>query len=385
MTDFGAWLQAKTWARGVEPSPGRSRSAGAGRIRLIAFYLPQFHPIEENDRWWGKGFTEWTNVVKGTPQFVGHQQPHLPGELGFYDLRVPEVREQQAELAREHGVGGFCYYHYWFGGKRLLERPFREVVRSKHPDFPFCVCWANENWSRRWDGSESEILIAQQHSPEDDTRFIHELFDAFSDERYIRVDGRPLLLVYRPLLLPDPKATADRWRDECRKARIAEPFLCNVHSFDTAAPVDIGFDAAVEFPPNLMPMRRLNDGLEFLNAGFRGDVYEYPQLPVLTPPAYPLFRALFPDWDNTVRRKGTATIVHGGTPGKYGEWLSEICHYTNQHFNGDMKLVFVNAWNEWGEGCHLEPDTRMGRAYLERTRDVLRRFDAFAQESTRGS
>ena len=378
MTDIGAWMRTRPTEASGKPAPARSRSVSAGKIRPIAFYLPQYHPIPENDRWWGRGFTEWTNAVKGTPQFVGHYQPHLPGELGFYDLRVPEVREQQAALAREHGIAGFCYYHYWFGGQRLLERPFEEVLRSRQPDFPFCLCWANENWSRRWDGSEHEILIAQQHSREDDQRLIRALFDAFGDDRYIRVDNKPLFLVYRPLLLPDPKATSETWREECLKAGIGEIYLCNVHSFDTVPPELIGFDAAVEFPPNLKPLHRLNHKVQLLNPEFSGEIYEYPDVPELTAPPYTLFRGIFPNWDNTARRKGTATVVLGSTPEKYGRWLAEIFHYTLKHLAGDQRLVFVNAWNEWGEGCHLEPDVRFGRSYLEKTLEVVQSFESNA-------
>jgi O-antigen biosynthesis protein len=382
MTDIGAWIRTRPVTHAAEPTHQRARPQRSGKIRALAFYLPQFHPIPENDSWWGAGFTEWTNVVKGWPRFVGHYQPHLPGELGFYDLRVPEVREQQAALAREYGLAGFCYYHYWFGGRRLLERPFQEVLRSKQPDFPFCLCWANENWSRRWDGSEHEILMAQQHSREDDQLLVRALFDAFADDRYIRVDNKPLFLVYRPMLLPNPRATADTWREECLKAGIGEIYLANVHSFDTVRPQDIGFDAAVEFPPNLKPLRRLNEQVELLDPEFHGEIYEYPETMLVTPPDYPLYRGIFPAWDNTARRRGTGTVVIGSTPDKYAQWLCEVCHYTLEHLSGDDRLVFVNAWNEWGEGCHLEPDVRFGRSYLEKTREVLKSFEWKALEAT---
>ncbi len=217
-------------------------------VRLIAFYLPQFHPIAENDEWWGQGFTEWTNVVKARPRFRGHYQPHLPADLGFYDLRLPETREAQADLAKRYGIYGFCYYHYWFGGRRLLERPFNEVLSSGRPDFPFCLCWANDNWSRTWDGITGQMLVMQEYGEEDDRRHMRSLAQSFSDDRYIRVNGKPIFLVYRSSSMPCAKRTTDIWREEAEKLGIGELYLCRVESrFDLGDPIEHGFDAAVEF------------------------------------------------------------------------------------------------------------------------------------------
>src|SRR5205823_15012024 len=222
----------------------------AGSVRAIAFYLPQFHPIPENDVWWGKGFTEWTNVVRARPNFVGHYQPHRPAELGFYDLRDSGTRAAQADLARSYGIHGFCYYYYWFNGRRLLERPLTEVVASGEPEFPFCVCWANENWTRRWDGGNDELLVAQTYSAENEERLIADLLPLFHDARYIRVRGRPLVLVYRANLLPEPRRATDTFRRAALAAGEAEPYLAMMLMPGMPSPADWGFDAGVEFPPH---------------------------------------------------------------------------------------------------------------------------------------
>lgn len=352
-------------------------------IRLLAFYLPQFHPIPENDQWWGKGFTEWRNVVKARPLFPGHEQPHLPADLGFYDLRVPETREAQAELAREHGIYGFCYYHYWFHGKRLLERPFQEVLESGKPDFPFCLCWANENWTRRWDGLEQEILIAQRYSEEDDRQHIRWLLQTFRDPRYIRIHDKPVFLVYRTHKLPNPLRTTSLWRDEAWKHKM-ELFLCQVESFseECGDPAASGFDAAVGFQIENFGMRlrqgllwRFAQKLSLSPSGYlTHHIYDYGKLveKILRKPRppYRYFPCVVPSWDNTPRRKTNAAIYHNSAPALYEQWLKgTIKKYCSERL--EENVVFINAWNEWGEGAHLEPCQKWGLAYLEATRRAL--------------
>jgi lipopolysaccharide biosynthesis protein len=345
-------------------------------VRAIAFYLPQFHPTPENDRWWGKGFTEWANVTKARPNFEGHYQPHLPADLGFYDLRLPEVRELQAELAGEYGIHGFCYYHYWFSGRRLLERPFNEVLSSGCPDFPFCLLWVNENWTRRWDGRDNEILMAQRYSNEDDRNFIRSLFPAFEDRRYIRVNGKPLLLVYRVDLLPDAKQTAAIWQEEVKNAGIGEIYLCAVESSGIHIdPRDYGFDSAVEFPPHNATVKTLDAQIIKVNPYFAGWVGDYvlnANAMIHKPkPDYTLFKGVMTSWDNTPRLQHAGSIYVDSGPEAYEYWLGKAVEHMITNYKGDERMVFINAWNEWAEGAHLEPDRRYARRYLEATRNVL--------------
>lgn len=357
------------------------------KARLIAFYLPQFHPIPENNAWWGTGFTEWTNVSKARPLFKGHYQPHLPADLGFYDLRLPEAREAQAELAREYGIHGFCYYHYWFNGRRILERPFNEVLASGSPDFPFCLCWANENWTRTWDGGADDILLQQNYSDEDDIAHIRSLLPALADSRYIRFDGKPLILIYRTELLPNPERTADIWRSEATRAGVGDLYLARVESFVSGVdPLSIGFDAAVEFAPDWRNLGvATHHGLFkriMARLGLKSQIYwdhrvhDYSLLVELmlkkSLPSYQLFRCVCPSFDNSSRRNHKAVILDGSSPEQYYRWFKEIVKWTVSRYPTENRLVFINAWNEWGEGNHLEPDERWGRAYLEMTAKAVR-------------
>ena len=344
-------------------------------VRAIAFHLSQYHPIAENDRWWGTGFTEWTNVTRAKPNFAGHYQPHLPADMGFYDLRVPETREQQAALAREHGIHGFCYYYYWFAGKRLLERPVEEVRASGRPDFPYCLCWANENWTRRWDGADREVLIAQNPSRADDERLIRDLLPHFCDPRYIRVDAKPLLIVYRVGVLPDVRATAEIWRDVCLREGIGDIYLCAAKTYDTADPARYGFDAIVEFPPHGVRTPPVNARVEVANVDFSGTIVDYRQYVIdalaRSDPNWIFHRTVMPAWDNTPRRPNDALTFINATPEIYELWLREVVARTIESRASGERLVFINAWNEWAEAAHLEPDRRFGRQYLEATLRAL--------------
>ena len=345
-------------------------------VRLIAFYLPQFHAIAENNKWWGEDFTEWTNVKPAQPQFEGHYQPHVPNELGYYNLLDSSTQLRQIELAKLHGVGGFCFYTYWFAGKLLLEKPIENYLNDSALDFPFCLCWANENWSRRWDGLDNDILMAQKHSPDDDLAFIEHVSQYMKDARYIRIDGKPLLLVYRPSLLPSAKETAKRWRDWCLNNGIGEIYLAYTQSFETVDPIKYGFDAAIEFPPNNSAPPNITNTVKPLSTNFSGTVYDWnvfvERSRGYSKPAYKLFRSVCPAWDNTARRKTGGTVFLNSTPQKYQEWLTNaVVETCTRIANLDERLIFVNAWNEWAEGAHLEPDQHYGYAYLDATRKAL--------------
>lgn len=348
-------------------------AASSSWPRLIAFYLTQFHPIPENDRWWGKGFTEWTNVTKATPLFDGHYQPHLPADLGFYDLRVRETRHEQIRMAKEYGIDGFCYHYYWFSGTRLLNQPLDDMLADPDSDMPFCLCWANENWTRRWDAAEHEILIAQRYLPDDDLKFIESLLPFFADRRYIRIDGAPMLVVYRPQHLSDPQKTAEVWRDVCRRRGIGEIHICAALTHGNTDYEQFGFDSGVEFPPHNLQSRNLARNVAFREP-FKGYVVDYRDVAnaylARRYDASNVFRGVFPAWDNTPRTGNRGVIILGSSPENYECWLAKAVTQTMRDWPEGGRFVFLNAWNEWAEGCHLEPDRRYGRRFLEATRNV---------------
>lgn len=365
-------------------------------MKVISFYLPQFHPIPENDAWWGKGFTEWTNVAKAKPLFKGHHQPQLPADLGFYDLRLEESRVAQAELAKEYGIGAFCYYHYWFNGKMLLERPFNEVLTSGKPDFPFCLCWANENWSRRWDGLAQDILAAQNYGEYDPVKHMEWLTQAFKDPRYIRVAGKPLFLLYWADHIPNVADVLTVWRKEARKILRADIYVCAVRShrfgLTNEESIAVGFDAIVDFHPHpkLFPrpdkarIRRFFN--KRLNSFFRCFGFDtLKKFPIYSHYDYgkyianalslrqgegKQFPCVFPSWDNTARKKSDATIIQNSDSQLFEEWIRQSVNSVKKH-DKEEQILFINAWNEWAEGCHLEPDLENGRKFLEVIRKVL--------------
>jgi len=342
-------------------------------VRYIALYLPQFHPIKENNEWWGEGFTEWTNVTKAQSLFKGHKQPILPADLGFYDLRLSQTREAQAEMAKEYGIDGFCYYHYWFKGKRLLQRPIEEVLESKKPDFPFCFCWANETWSRRWIGDEKEVLIKQEYSDEDDVSHAQYLSKFFADSRYITVDGRPLFVIYRPGDLPDASKTIETIKNVVTENGLKEPFVVasNSHLWDNDKLLSFGFDAILNFRPQLGILPFANND-EFSWGRLKRNLTKF-QLPngklklftyeeaveimqIIEPENFDkIIPSVFVGWDNTARRGEKGIIMQNNTPELFEKEILRVQNKMKSS-KSNTQILFVNAWNEWAEGNKLEPD-----------------------------
>ncbi len=341
--------------------------------KLISFYLPQFHRIKENSEWWGTGFTEWTNVAQGKPNFQDHYQPHIPRELGFYDLSHIDIMYEQAEMAKLYGIYGFCFYYYWFSGRRILETPLRNFLKSDI-DLNFCLCWANENWTRTWDGEHQNILLEQKYLKTDPKAFIDSLIDYFKDKRYIYIDEKPVLIVYRAKEIPNPQKTFEAWRKRARQYGFSGLYIIVVDFYDISHPDEVDADAMVEFPPHKFngPQNQPDQIPEFSNTHFSGGIIDYVKIISQSlnrpPPPFKLYRSLMPGWDNTARRQNTPTITVNVNPEYYGEWLKYLRAYT-RHYLGSKpdNFIFINAWNEWGEGCHLEPDLKWGLGYLEQT------------------
>jgi lipopolysaccharide biosynthesis protein len=354
--------------------------------RVIAFYLPQFHPIPENDEWWGKGFTEWTNTANAKPLFRGHYQPHVPGDLGFYDLRVPETRIAQAEMAREYGIDAFCYYHYWFAGRRLLERPFSEVLESGEPDFPFCLCWANQTWTGIWHGAPDRILIEQKYPGYDDHRkHFSLLLKAFTDRRYFTVDGNPLFVIFRPSEIPEVEKVTDFWREMAERSGLKGLYMVGYASVPDWVPHEHGFEASIPEPlPLPRPGVSRRRPIKWLIRQYqiktgKPTVYSYKEiLPGLLKARmlkdrisngrdYP---CVIPNWDNTPRSGKDGFVFHDSTPELFRIHLKEALHIV-EHLPPEHRVIFVKAWNEWAEGNHLEPDLKYGKGYLQAIRDEV--------------
>ncbi len=367
----------------IDYVPIAQEAPPTGEVRLVAYYLPQFHPIPENDEWWGKGFTEWRNVTRSFPLFDGHYQPRLPGEMAYYDLRVVDVMRRQVELAKLYGISAFCFHFYWFQGKRLLELPVENYLATTDLDLPSSLCWANEPWSRRWSGREQDVLIEQRHSADDDIAIIRYLERYFRDPRYLKIGGKPVFTVYRPSLFPDMADTVARWREEI--ARLGWPgiYLIATNAFDFADYERYGFDALSEFPPHGVQAPNIEKSLKMTPLRRGGRVRSYADTveaeKVKAPGLGVVHPGVMPSWDNSPRRLTSSVIYHGATPALFREWLEHA--FARAAANPlEERLVFVNAWNEWGEGAYLEPDRRFGYGFLKACADcralaVLQRDD----------
>jgi 2-polyprenyl-3-methyl-5-hydroxy-6-metoxy-1,4-benzoquinol methylase len=340
-------------------------------IKAIAFHLPQFHQIPENDLWWGEGFTEWTNTKKTQPLFYGHYQPREPhDDIGYYDLSDVETLRRQTSLARQHGIYGFCFHHYWFSGKRLLEKPLDLLLENPDIAINFCLCWANENWTRRWDGKDRELLIEQKYEEHDPLNFIKDLEKYLKDKRYIRVNGKPMLLIYKVPEIPNIKKTIETWRQYCRKSGIGEiAVFAILHGLiDPDALIkEAVFDGFVEFPPHRcftqIPLSyQENQIYDYAKALETSQNEEFPAK---------YYRAVMCGWDNTARLGGRSTIFNNFSIKAYYAYLKQYINYTRRHFKEDNRFVFINAWNEWAEGTYLEPDKKYGYTLLNMTSKAL--------------
>jgi hypothetical protein len=351
-------------------------------IRPIALYLPQFHPIPENDLWWGKGFTEWTNVTKAKSLFEGHWQPRLPTDLGFYDLRVPETREAQATLAKQYGIEGFCYWHYWFGGKQIIERPFNEMVESGKPDFPFCIAWANQTWQGTWHGLANNQVLIEQSYPgmEDHIAHFYSLLPAFRDKRYMEVNGKKLVFVFEPKNIPNTKQFIDLWQELSKKEGLKGIHIVGMQMNKEEDAKVLGYDAKVHkgiyldqfkvflprekwqrkyLHPRLWPLLKRKKPIPRI-ISYKEYVEHYPEH-VLEKNEYPW---IFTDWDNTPRAGTNGWLFDNATPELFGQLCWRAFRATENKPDAE-KIVILKSWNEWAEGNCLEPDNKRGLAYLE--------------------
>jgi len=361
-------------------------------IRSLALYLPQFHPIPENDEWWGKGFTEWTNVTKAKPLYRNHWQPRLPADLGYYDLRVPEVREAQAEMAKSYGIHGFCYWHYWFAGRRIIERPFIEMLQSKKPDFPFCISWANQTWSGTWHGLSNKKILIEQTYPgrEDFEKHFNVLLHAFADERYIEVNGKKLVFVFRPMEMPSPELFTDTWQELALKNGLKGIHFVGMHmppdwdskKYGYAALSDAGpqlhrytdptlADKAFHWLLNLDIRRVKRERFNLPNIiSYRNYVDRYPDHKSLSN-EYPM---IYPGWDNTPRSGSEGWLFENSNPDLFRELCLKAFRETDNK-PPDERIVLIKSWNEWAEGNYLEPDKKWGHAYLQAFKDAVTAFN----------
>lgn len=352
-----------------------------GDPKLIAYYLTQFHPTPQNDKWWGKGVTEWNNVCRAVPQYLGHYQPRLPGELGFYDLRLKDNMVRQVELAKMYGIYAFCFYFYWFDGKRLLEKPLNLFLNNKDINFPFCLCWANESWTRAFFGSSREIIMKQSHTVESYKKFIEDAAEYLKDPRYLTVNGKKVILIYKPHDVPKCKEVLAYWRSYCREHGIGELYIMGCWMCDNRNEdfMQLGFDAISEFQlgATYKYLSKINNQISFITNDYYGEIYSYADL--VKEMTYrqnwnikKLYSAISPMWDNTPRRNNKGSMIfHGSTPKLYKTWLKDIIRHNQERTDLDDNLIFVNAWNEWGEGAYLEPDKRFGYAYLQATKEAI--------------
>lgn len=344
-------------------------------LKPIAFYLPQFYPTEINNINWGNGFTEWNNVARAVPQYYGHYQPHIPEVFGYYDLRNVSVMEEQSNLAKDYGVYGFCFYYYFFKGVTQLEDPIKNFSANRKIHFPFCLCWANENWTRRWDGRSEEILLEQTYEPSYMKLFIENVARYMVMDNYIRINGRPLLIIYNALAVINLSSTIELWREYCRKEGIGDIFLVCAQTFGLEKHINIiqQFDACVEFPPHAIRLESRIDYSTLANTNFQGKIYHIKDYieTIEDQSMFTMFKCAFPSWDNTSRVMRNAKIFSDACPETFRMWLDKIIRYTIEKHSPENRFFFINAWNEWGEGAHLEPDRKYGYAFLDVLRNSL--------------